>query len=93
MKRGGYPPGTSAGDPRAPWNDPEPPKCGACRNRIKASGPAAEEFHDEDCPNKWMGPQDIADAQQEAARKTYDDIKEEKMEKRRKEKKNDSTKY
>ena len=28
---GAYPPGTHAGDPRAPWNEEDAPTCASCR--------------------------------------------------------------
>ena len=30
-----YPPGTWGGDPRAPWNEPEPPECPNCGAHVE----------------------------------------------------------
>lgn len=32
---GNYPPGTWGGDPRAPWNEPDPPECPGCHAEIE----------------------------------------------------------
>lgn len=50
-----YPPGTSAGDPKAPWNKPDPPECPECGNLI---GDISQ--HKDDCPDK-ADPQELAE--------------------------------
>lgn len=86
-----YPPGTSAGDPRAPWNDPECPKCPNCRERICSSGTMAKGEHADDCPSPFLDVVEIRERKEEQSHKTYDDIKERRIEeKMRKKKKEDS---
>jgi hypothetical protein len=67
---GNYPPGTSAGDPNAPWNAPDPPECPACENLI-----AEVEDHADDCEESELDAVDLAEAEQEPSR-TWDDVKE-----------------
>lgn len=67
---GNYPPGTSAGDPNAPWNAPDPPECPECGNLI-----GEVEDHADDCPEDALDAVDLAEAEQEPSR-TWDDVKE-----------------
>jgi hypothetical protein len=57
-----YPPGVSAGSPRAPWNAPEPPECMVCERRI-----ADADDHADDCPDGHMDGHDIAEADEAEA--------------------------
>lgn len=57
-----YPPGTGPGDPNAPWNDPEPPKCPTCRRRIYDL-----DDHDEGCPDGNLDATDLMEAAEDAA--------------------------
>lgn len=60
---GRYPPGTSAGDPRAPWNQPPAPECRDCEQTIARAGD-----HNEDCSNEGMGPSELHAQREEDAR-------------------------
>lgn len=59
---GGYPPGTSAGDPRAPWNQPPAPECRGCEQTIARAGD-----HNEGCSNEGMGPNELYGQREEDA--------------------------
>lgn len=60
---GGYPDGTSTGDPRAPWNQPTAPECRDCENTI-----VNEDDHTQGCMNEGMGPNEIYTQREEDAR-------------------------
>lgn len=48
MSGSNYPPGTWEGDPRAPWNEPDAPECGAVKcGAVKEWDDDAEEWR---CP-------------------------------------------
>lgn len=55
-----YPPGTSASDPRAPWNASDldepghPRNCAECNRFLKARGWTYESWIDEDEDGKWL---------------------------------------
>lgn len=68
---GNYPPGTSAGDPNAPWNAPEPPECPECGRLI-----GREDDHAEDCPAAGLDAVDLREREEERGRRTWDDVKE-----------------
>lgn len=55
------PPG-AAGDPNAPWNQPEPPTCGDCEQSIRDA-----DDHTDGCEMGHMEPEDIIEAEQAAA--------------------------
>lgn len=59
------PPGTSPGDPRAPWNDPPAPECPDCRETIQNGGDHAGE-----CEMNGATPEEVAEAIEEAAKPT-----------------------
>lgn len=56
-----YPPGTSAGDPRAPWNQSPPPECEECGGVYTDDG--HETIDGEPCPNDGMNEADYEDAE------------------------------
>lgn len=56
-----YPPGVSAGSPRAPWNEPELPTCPACDERI-----GDEDDHDAGCEWSHMDATDLGEAEEAA---------------------------
>lgn len=60
---GRYPDGTSAGDPRAPWNQPEAPECRGCGQIIHQSTD-----HDPDCPNGGMEAHELLAQREEDAK-------------------------
>lgn len=68
---GNYPPGTSAGDPNAPWNAPDPPTCPDCGNRIMEP-----DDHGDDCPLGDADEEDLIDRLRDEGRRTWDDVKE-----------------
>lgn len=68
---GNYPPGTSAGDPNAPWNAPDPPECRECGHLIGEEGD-----HADGCPNAHMDAVDMREAEAERGRRDWDDVKE-----------------
>lgn len=68
---GNYPPGTSAGDPNAPWNAPEAPECRECEHVIHEEGD-----HADGCPNASMDAVDMRKAEAERGRRDWDDVKE-----------------
>ena len=72
---GNYPPGTSAGDPNAPWNAPDPPECPACGHLIPSEGEEAGKDHADDCPESDLDALDLAERAREPSR-TWDDVKE-----------------
>lgn len=68
---GGYPPGVSANSPRAPWNEEPAPECDCCGAIIHT-----EEDHESSCERSDQSANDIRRAREEAAQRTWDDVKE-----------------
>jgi len=59
-----YPPGTSAGDPNAPWNAPDPPKCPDCEHRI-----VDPDDHADDCPDGDADAVEVRERQEDLQRR------------------------
>lgn len=64
------PPGVSHGDPNAPWNQPDPPTCGACGEPV-----GEPEDHADDCPQAHLDAEDLQEQAREPNR-DWDAIKE-----------------
>lgn len=59
---GGYPDGTGAGDPRAPWNQPPTPECRDCGETI-----TREDDHQAGCSNEGMNAGELYTQREEDA--------------------------
>lgn len=60
---GNYPPGTSASDSRAPWNQPPSPECHYCDETIASGGD-----HEPGCRDEGLGPNEILHQREEDAK-------------------------
>lgn len=67
---GTLPPGVSAGDPNAPWNEQDPPECPSCSHLI-----GTVDDHADDCPDDDLTQEELAERLNEPSR-TWDDVKE-----------------
>lgn len=70
-----YPPGVNASTRTAPWNQPEAPECGCCRETIHTG-----DDHSENCENRGLNASEL---REQRARDAKHDRAEAKLEDRR----------